>query len=338
LAKCIFSGMEVTMSTLEKRDGAWVRAPFGEYWITGQALASYNDASDLSDKQKLVCLQEIAKLNRDGLIPFWSIYKTENSEITENAKVVLRSIEEVKERRLDHRHKDSMILNLLAEKSERTASPFSKTHIELADRFFIGISEEDELFQWLGELKSKELIAFDDETEALFEECPALITDFISNVTNQDVIQLTVDGWKFIHAHNAGKLSRNVFVAMAFTDSNGKPVEATARDAIKSTLEKNDWLPIIVDEVEHNDGIMDKVLASINDSRFVIAELTYQKSGVYYEAGYAKGRGLPVIHIVSKEQLSLCHFDVKHLNLIVWQNIEDLKTKLENRIKATVLI
>src|SRR5690606_19600043 len=97
------------------------------------------------------------------------------------------------------------------------------------------------------------------------------------------------------------------------------------------------WKPLIVDEVEHNDGIMDKVIASINESKFVISELTHQKSGVYYEAGYAKGRGLQVIHVVQEDDLRLCHFDVKHLNLIVWKNLDDLAAKLENRIKATIL-
>lgn len=73
---------------------------------------------------------------------------------------------------------------------------------------------------------------------------------------------------------------------------------------------------------------MDKVIASINEARFVVAELTHQKSGVYYEAGYAKGVGLPVIHVVSREDMARCHFDVKHLNLIVWNDFSDLKERL----------
>jgi nucleoside 2-deoxyribosyltransferase len=106
--------------------------------------------------------------------------------------------------------------------------------------------------------------------------------------------------------------------------------------SIKSTISSIGWNPVIVDEVEHNDGIMDKVLASINSSAFVVAELTYQKTGVYYEAGFAKGKGLPVIHIVNREDFDNCHFDVRHLNLIVWESLEELRGKLESRILATI--
>ncbi len=110
------------------------------------------------------------------------------------------------------------------------------------------------------------------------------------------------------------------------------------KDKIKNVLEANKkWEPIIIDEIEHNDGIMDKVISGINDSRFVIAELTHQKSGVYYEAGYARGIGLPVIHIVKKSDLKSCHFDVKHLNLITWDTLSELAEKLEHRIKATII-
>ncbi len=94
--------------------------------------------------------------------------------------------------------------------------------------------------------------------------------------------------------------------------------------------------PLLVDEIHHNEGIMDKIIASINSSKFVVAELTYQKTGVYYEAGYAKGLGLPVIHIVKGEDLKNCHFDIKHLNLIVWNSLAELEDKLMNRIAATI--
>jgi hypothetical protein len=45
-------------------------------------------------------------------------------------------------------------------------------------------------------------------------------------------------------------------------------------------------------------GITDEIIASINQSAFVIDEFTENKHGVYYEAGYAAGRELPVIYVV----------------------------------------
>jgi nucleoside 2-deoxyribosyltransferase len=141
--------------------------------------------------------------------------------------------------------------------------------------------------------------------------------------------------------YNSGKGigSNNVFIAMAFTDETGeKQADPKIRDTILSVLGQNDlgFNAKIVDKEEHNEGIVDKILALINESRFVVAELTHQKSGVYYEAGYAKGIGLPVIHIVKKDDFAKCHFDIKHLNLIVWDSYEELKDKLRNRVLATI--
>ena len=108
------------------------------------------------------------------------------------------------------------------------------------------------------------------------------------------------------------------------------------RNTLRMCCENLGWEVKIVDEEEHNNGIMDKVIALMNRASFTIAELTHQKSGVYYEAGYAKGRGLPVIHIVREDDFNECHFDVKHLNLVVWKDFEDLKKKLTSRIEATI--
>ena len=71
-------------------------------------------------------------------------------------------------------------------------------------------------------------------------------------------------------------------------------------------------------------------------ARFVIAEFTGQRHGVYFEAGFAYGLGLPVIWCCRKDDVDKLHFDTRQYNHIVWDNIEDFKSKLVNRIKATI--
>lgn len=139
---------------------------------------------------------------------------------------------------------------------------------------------------------------------------------------------LTLNGIK-----QALKLKRNVqrkhqtFIAMWFDNTT-----STFRKATKDAIAAAGYKPEIVDENYHNDFIMNKVINMINDSRFVIADLTSipeekdkssgVRGGVYFEAGYAEGRGLPVILTCEKNAHDRVHFDLKQKSTILWTKDE----------------
>jgi len=75
---------------------------------------------------------------------------------------------------------------------------------------------------------------------------------------------------------------------------------------------------------------MDFILSKIKSSRFIVAEISSGNLGVYYEAGYAMGKGLPVI-AVAKEKEKI-HFDLQQFNTIFYKDLDDLEEKLSNRI------
>lgn len=50
-----------------------------------------------------------------------------------------------------------------------------------------------------------------------------------------------------------------------------------------------------IDTVHHNNRIHDEVIAMLRRSKFVVADFTGQRGGVYFEAGFALGLGLQVI-------------------------------------------
>lgn len=70
----------------------------------------------------------------------------------------------------------------------------------------------------------------------------------------------------------------------------------------------------------------------------LIADFTKQRGGVYFEAGFAMGLGIPVIWSCRSDDINNLHFDTRQYNHIVWNDYSDLRTKLVNRIKATVLV
>ncbi len=126
-------------------------------------------------------------------------------------------------------------------------------------------------------------------------------------------------------------ISKKCFIAMWF-DSE---VE-NARKAIINAVEDTGHIPIIIDMKEHNNQIVPEILYEIRQSKFVIADFTGHRGGVYFEAGYAQGYGKEVIATCKKNHFEETHFDLKQKNTIVWEDEEELKDDLIKRIRATV--
>ncbi|MDO9523468.1 MAG: hypothetical protein Q7J08_07140 [Methanocorpusculum sp.] len=155
---------------------------------------------------------------------------------------------------------------------------------------------------------------------------------------------LTIKGLQYAESLlTSNRNSTNVFIAMKFFDE----LKALRESAIKPACQKCGFTAFTVDEEEHNDDIPDKIISGIKTSRFVVADFTENNLGVYYEAGYAKGLGLPVIKTCKKEWFdkidesgnreNKLHFDIEHDNLILWVDSDDFAKKLEARIRATIL-
>lgn len=140
--------------------------------------------------------------------------------------------------------------------------------------------------------------------------------------------------------------SNTVFVAMWFNESE---MAGVYDKAIKVAIEDKqyyDFYAIRIDKKEHNNDITDEIIAEIKSSKFVVADLTGYRGGVYYEAGYARGLGREVILTCRKDwfdgnpnEYRCIHFDVSHFPIIVWEpdRLDSFKEALINRIRHTIL-
>lgn len=129
--------------------------------------------------------------------------------------------------------------------------------------------------------------------------------------------------------------SSQCFVAMWFDDSMNDVYEKGFRTAIAAA----GYTPLRIDRKPDLIGkIDDEIIAEIRRSRFVVADFTHgdggARGGVYYEAGFAQGLGLPVIFTCRKDMIDETHFDTRQFNHILWENPEDLREQLTNRILA----
>jgi nucleoside 2-deoxyribosyltransferase len=164
--------------------------------------------------------------------------------------------------------------------------------------------------------------------------------------------------------------SQNCFVAMWFNPEMQKVYEHAVKPAIEFIEEgqtESRFKAVKIDNVEHINNINDEIIATIRRSRFMVCDLTGYRGGVYFEAGFSYGLGIPVIYTCredwtreeilkdkdGKEVKQLydnkgqplkvrkegVHFDLAHMNRIEWEEdkLDEFREKLENRIKAVIV-
>lgn len=149
-------------------------------------------------------------------------------------------------------------------------------------------------------------------------------------------VQLTNKGWDYLETQPRATGAQG-FIAMAFKDMDD------VHDAIAAAVRAAGYKPLRIDGHEFVGGIMDEILARIRESRFVIADLTHNRGGVYHEAGFALGLNIPLIPTCRQDYLDgngveKVHFDLQHLNLIPWtaDKLGELTKRLANRIEAVL--
>jgi nucleoside 2-deoxyribosyltransferase len=132
-------------------------------------------------------------------------------------------------------------------------------------------------------------------------------------------LTLTPTGWEEVQRLPTLE-SADAFVAMSFAKDSPLLKQAW-EDAIKPALEEDAGYKAVRLDQEHYLGdIVFEIIARIKESRFVVADVTQHRNGVYFEGGYAMGMGLPVIWMCYEGDKKDMHFDTSHLNHIVWSD------------------
>lgn len=132
------------------------------------------------------------------------------------------------------------------------------------------------------------------------------------------------------------------FVAMAF---DREDTENLYEKSIRPVLKKNGIMPFIINRREDNRDINHQIIELLDACDFAIADLTYTRPSVYFEAGYAQ-REVEVIYTVRSDHLKQgqpddrrVHFDLQMKPIIKWKTAdnEGFRKSLERRLQKTVL-
>ena len=153
---------------------------------------------------------------------------------------------------------------------------------------------------------------------------------------DKSTIFVLVDGYSEIAEQVTNVDSTQAFVAMWFSDET----RDLYKQGIQPAVEDAGYVAVRIDEKPDLNKTDDEIIAEIRRSRFVVADFTHGEDGargsVYFEAGFADGSSIPVIHTCRCDQVQELHFDTRQYHHILW-NVKDFdgfRKRLRARIVA----
>lgn len=163
-----------------------------------------------------------------------------------------------------------------------------------------------------------------------------------NNVSVSPVI-ITPQGWTRISdLESKGAESKQAFVAMSFLSQYDELYEAIKDSVDMAGME---YKASRLDDPQDPELIDYALIARMRESRFLIADLSQNNHGVYYEAGYMRALGRHVIYTCKDLDENGClvdlpgetlHFDVTHWPTLFWNenDFDKFKRELSDWIKA----
>lgn len=299
------------------------------------------DGAIVKDQQRVNCARRSLELWQQGNLPLWTtrhdaaetnaVAARINKEPSRNSgrdSFVTCILEDYLDEPVDHSAKPLELLKRYAHRANRLAAgAFGWLDHDPTDRIWARISNQDELQEILNYLDGKNWL----EPEPF--KPPAGIRKK----------RLTVSGWAAIREAMEAESTNEVFIASAFKwpgEDDADRIQAW--EAIRNACKNVGYEANVVGQ-NHTGSITDEIIAAIRRSRFVIAELTYNNRGVYYEAGFARALGKPVFHVLREEHAAgddregrRIHFDIRQIQFRTWKTPDDLEKTLTDWIGAAV--
>jgi nucleoside 2-deoxyribosyltransferase len=237
-----------------------------------------------------------------------------------------------KRRQLEGRSPVSLTVNSVAAILEELPNP---SNHEKADILLVSLTllypEPGKYFK-LDNWRNRSLACARNDSE--FEYFVRRLTDLMDIVSHPPGFQITGSGWERAARLTAqeASASKTAFVALWFKDE----MLELWRTAFAPAIKRAGFEPRLANDPTHNEQIDARIIADLKQCRFVIADVTGARTGVYFEAGYALGLGRPVIWTCRRDSAKDMHFDTRQYNHILWDSEADLGEQLYYRIVATI--
>lgn len=147
-------------------------------------------------------------------------------------------------------------------------------------------------------------------------------------------ISVAYKGWQQVEPGiQPGGIPGRCFVAMSLDPK----MNDAYRSGILPAITDCEFDPRCMLDIHTNEGITDRILAEITQAQFVVADFTGQRQSVYFEAGFARGLGRPVIWTCHKDEIAKVHFDTRHFGHVLWADPVELRERLSDAIRSTII-
>lgn len=124
---------------------------------------------------------------------------------------------------------------------------------------------------------------------------------------------------------------------MAFGRSE---TDALYDNIIKPSIENISGKPYRIDKTKTREWLNQKIVTQVSRCDMMIADLTFTRPSVYFEAGLAEGQGKPVIYTCRSDHLqrgnaepNVVHFDLDKKEIEQWSGVHDTTFKRELGIR-----
>jgi hypothetical protein len=218
--------------------------------------------------------------------------------------------------------------------------------------------QANNLLLWIGDQLSKP----DDEIDVLLDNLIAVIGAYDSNgvdyiyrflkdegvFNSANVVHtqegsflgatLSFKGWdRYYELQRTNKDSLLAFMAMKYGD---EILDKIYNDVIIKAVNETGFEIRKLDDVKRAGLIDDKLKVEIRRSKFLIADLTHDNNGSYWEAGFAEGLDMDVIYICEESKFNdktkTTHFDTNHHLTVPWKDTPEGLKIFADELKATI--
>ena len=315
----------------------------GKYTVKCSFLDCEGDIFD--EEEKIVLSAWIARENLKGHTPDLTSMIGENRREAEDYFLNrLPSIPNPRERAY-------LLLEGLVKKSTSIGKQFSFDHFTNLISDFSKTNHKEPAFCYALSYSNKK-----EEMEYLLNYLKE--AEFISKIKGFGNFEVTVKG--FEQVESASNIdSKTAFIAMWIPgkDKNCKNIIADdvnkLCESIETAVKQAGYKPLRIDKEDHIKKIDDEILVNIKKARFVICDLTSEedkpRGSVYFEAGYALGKNIPIIWTCNESLKTKLAFDIRQYNCLFWEKDkkgkfvttqvgkeEDFIKKLQKRIENAI--
>ena len=182
---------------------------------------------------------------------------------------------------------------------------------------------------WSESVEMREVFSLDEYLEQ---------NGWIGTVGRGSNVKVLVDGYSRVADLRTNLDSSQAFIAMWINDETNE----VYRSGLKPAIEDAGYNPLRIDEKPDLNKTDDEIITEIRRSRFLVADFTHGADGargsVYFEAGFAYGLDIQVIHTCHSDLVDKLHFDIRQYNHVLWKesSFEEFRKSLRARIMARI--